>query len=97
MKDRQTSKCATFNLTKSSVGLDNNKNASSIPKVTQANEISRKHNIKTTDNLKLLIQKQQEDKKTWGRVIQKIQINPFSYDIILFNDRIIKNIAKFLL
>ena len=63
MKDGQTLKHATFNLTKSSGGLDNIKNASSIPKVTQASEISRKHNIKTTDSLKLLIQKQQEDKK----------------------------------
>ena len=95
MKDGQTPKRATFNLTKSSGGLYNIKNASSIPKVTQAYEISRKHNIKTTDPLKLLIQKQQEDKKTGGGVIQKIHTNPFSYDIILFNDRIIKNIASF--
>ena len=95
MKDGQTPKRATFNLTKSSGGLDNIKNASSIPKVTQAYEISRKHSIKTTDPSKLLIQKQQEDKKTRGGVIQKIQTNPFSYDIILFNDRIIKNIANF--
>ena len=54
MIDGQTPKRATFNLTKSSGGLDNIKNASSIPKVTQAYEISRKHNIKTTDPLKLL-------------------------------------------
>ena len=35
MKDGQTQKRATFNLTKSSGGLDNMKNASSIPKVTE--------------------------------------------------------------
>ena len=65
MKDGQTQKRATYNLTKSSGGLNNMKNASSIPKVTEAYEISRKHNINTTDPLKLLIQKQQEDKKNW--------------------------------
>ena len=65
MKDGQTTKRATFNLTKSSGGLNNMKNASFIPKVTKAYEISRKHNINTTDPLKLLIQKQQEDKKNW--------------------------------
>ena len=95
MKDGQTPKRATFNLTKSSGGLDNIKNASSILKVIQAYEISQKHNIKTMDPLKLLIQKQEEDKITGDGVIQKFQTNPFSYDIILFNDRIIKNIAYF--
>ena len=35
MKDGQTQKRATFNLTKSSGGLDNIKNASSTPKVTE--------------------------------------------------------------
>ena len=35
MKDGQTTQRATFNLTKSSGGLDNIKNASSIPKVTE--------------------------------------------------------------
>ena len=75
MKDGQTQKRATFNLTKSSGGLDNIKNASSIPKVTKAYEISRKHNINTAHPLKLLIQKQQEDKKTGGGVIEKIPTN----------------------
>ena len=54
MTDGQTPKRATFNLTESSGGLDNIKNASFIPKVTQDYEISRKHKIKTTDSLKLL-------------------------------------------
>ena len=95
MKDGQTPKRATFNLIKCSGGLDNIKNASSIPKVTQAYEITRKHNIKATYPVKLLIQKQQQDKKTGNGLIQKIQSNPFSYDVILFNKRLIKNNANF--
>ena len=81
MKDGQTTQRATFNLTKSSGGLDNIKNASFIPKVTETYEISRKHKINTTDPLKLLIQKQQKYKKTGGRVIEKIQTNLRYYSL----------------
>ena len=61
----------------------------------QAYEISWKHNSKKTDPLKLLIQKQQKDEKTGDGVIQKNLANPIFYDIILFNNCIIKNIANF--
>ena len=74
MKDGQTQKRATFNLTKSSGGFDNIKNASSIPKVTELTKYPG-NNINTAHPLKLLIQKQQEDKKTGGGVIEKIPTN----------------------
>ena len=50
--------------------------------------------LKQQTLLKLLIQKQQEDGQTGCEVSHKIQTNPFSYDIILFNDLIIKQVAN---
>ena len=41
------------------------------------------------------IDKQQKHGFSGDNIIQSIQTNPFSYDIILFNDRIINNLANF--
>ena len=49
----------------------------------------------TTDPLKKLIEKQQRDGSTEDTIIQRIQTDPFSYDIILFNQRVINSIANF--
>ena len=75
----------------------NIENASHVPAVTKAYEINRqsRQKAKTEDPLRKLIEKQQVEVKKGGGVIQKIQTNPFSYDIILFNDRIMNNIMNF--
>ena len=49
----------------------------------------------STDHLKKLIEKQQRDGSTEDTIIQRIQTNPFSYDIIFFNQCVINNIANF--
>ena len=62
--------------------------------INQAYETSRKRNKSSQDPIKTLIDKQQKDGFTGDNIIQRIQTNPFSYDI-LFNDRIINNLANF--
>ena len=49
----------------------------------------------TTDPQKKLIEKQPRDGSTEDTIIQRIQTNLFSYDIILFNQHVISNIANF--
>ena len=60
--------------------------------------VSRKRNKSSQDpfsNFQTLVDKQQKDGFTGDNIIQRIQTNPFSYDTILFNDRIINNLANF--
>ena len=95
IKDGKASKKATYQVTKQRGGFENINTASVVPSLCQAYEISRKNKSKNKDPLKLLIEKQHSDGKTGDGVIQKIQINTFSYGIILFNNRIISNIANF--
>ena len=66
-----------------------------IPKTNQAYRISKITRKASDDPLKQLIEKQHRDGRTGDSIIQKIQTNNFSYDVVLFNDRIIKNIANF--
>ena len=61
-----------------------------VPTINQAYEISRNRSKSSQDPFKTFIDKQQKDWLT-SDIIQRIQTNPFSYDIILFNDRIINN------
>ena len=83
-------KRATQNTLKKLGGINAVPSASHFPTISQAYEISRSLKPKTTDPLKKLIEKQQSDGCTENSVIQKIQTKPFSYDIVLFNKRIIK-------
>ena len=76
-------------------GVFNASSASEIPKTTQAYRISKISRKSSDDPLKQLIEKQYRDGRTGDSIIQKIQTNNFSYDVVLFNDRIIKNIANF--
>ena len=62
-----------------------------VPAINQAYEISRNRSKSSQDPFKTFIDKQQKDGLTSDNIIQRIQKNPFSYDIILFNDRIINN------
>ena len=88
-------KKATHNTLKKLGGINAVSSASHVPTITQAYEISRSLKPKNTDSLKKLIEKQQSDGCTEHLLIQIIQTNQFSYDIVLFNKRIIKNIANF--
>ena len=65
-----------------------------VPTINQSNEILRKRSKSPQEPFKTSIDKQQKDEFTSDNVIQRIQTNPFSYDIILFNNRIINNLAN---
>ena len=88
-------KKATHEVLKRRGGIENVPSGSHVPNINQSYEISRQLNKGTTDPLKKLIEKQQRDGSTEDTIIQRIQTNPFSYDIILFNQRVISNIANF--
>ena len=88
-------KRATHNTLKKLGGINAVPSASHVPTITQVYEILRSLKPKNTDLLKKLIEKQQSDGCTEHSVIQKIQTNQFSYNIVLFNKRIIENIANF--
>ena len=53
-----------------------------ILSITQAYSIFRKKSKKSTDPVKSLIEKQQKYGYTEDNIIQRIQTNPFPYDII---------------
>ena len=76
-------------------GLSEIKNAIEVPKISHAYEFNRQKNKKTDDLLKQLIEKYHEDAKNGQKVIQTFQPNKFSYDITLYKERILKNIANF--
>ena len=88
-------KKVTHEVLKRGGGIENVPSGSHVPNINQLYEISRQLNKGTTDPLKKLIEKQQRDGSTEDTIIQRIQINPFSYDIILFNQLVINNIANF--
>ena len=88
-------KRATHNTLKKLGGINAVPSASHVPTITQVYEILRSLKPKNTDLLKKLIEKQQSDGCTEHSVIQKIQTNQFSYNIVLFNKRIIESIANF--
>ena len=54
-----------------------------VPTINQAYEISRKRNKSSQDPFKTLVDKQQKDGFTGDNIIQRIQTNPFSYDVII--------------
>ena len=58
-------------------------------------EFNRQKNKKNNDRLKQLIEKYQEDAKNGNKVRQTFQPNEFSYNIVLYKERIVKNIANF--
>ena len=58
-------------------------------------KFNRQKNKKIDDTLEQLIEKYQEDAKNGQKVIQTFQPNEFSYDIVLYKERIVKNIANF--
>ena len=84
-------KRATFEVTKKLAGVSKIKNASEVPKISHAYEFNRQKNKKTDDPLKQLIEKYHKDAKNGQKFIQIFQPNKFSYDIVLYKKRIIKN------
>ena len=78
-------------------GLDGAKNKSFLPKQKQAYNIARttRNKTKVADPLRELMKKQHNEKDKKSQFIRKIQTNEHSYDIILFNNRQIENIANF--
>ena len=86
---------ATYNTLKKLGGINAVLSASHVPTICQAYEISRSLKPKNEDPLKKLIEKQQGDGCTEHSIIEKIERNQFSYDTVLFNKRVIKNIANF--
>ena len=87
-------KRATFEVTKKFGGLSEIKNATEVPKISHAYEVNRQKNKKTDGPLKQLIGKYHENEQNGQKVIQT-QPNEFSYDIVLYKERILKNIANF--
>ena len=75
-------KRATHNTLEKLGGINAVPSASHVPRISQAYEISRSLKPKNTDRLKKLIEKQQSDGCTEHLVIEKIQTNQFSYDIV---------------
>ena len=69
-------------------------NASEVPKIFHTYEFNRQKNKKTDDPLKQLIEKYYEDAKSGQKVIQTFQPNKLSYDVVLYKERIVKNIAN---
>ena len=55
----------------------------------------RHKNKTTSDPLKKLMEKQQRDGMTQAKVIQRVKTNPLAYDIVLSNQRIVSNLANF--
>ena len=51
--------------------------------------------MKTDDPLKHLIEKYHEDANNGQKVIQTFQPNEFSYDVVLYKERIVKTIVNF--
>ena len=66
-----------------------------VPIINQVYEISRKTSKSSQEPFKTLIDKQQKHGFTDDNIMQRIQANTFSCDIISFNDRIINNHANF--
>ena len=75
-------KRATHNTLEKLGGINAVPSASYVPRISQAYEISRSLKPKNTDCLKKLIEKLQSDGCTEHLVIEKIQRNQFSYDIV---------------
>lgn len=78
-------------------GIDGAKNKSYLPKQKQAYNIASttRNETKVGDPLRELMKKQHSEKDKTSQFIRKIQTNEHSYDIILFNNRQIENIANF--
>ena len=91
----KTPKCAAHEVNEKRGDIFNASSPSEIPKTNQAYRTSKISRKSSDDPLKQLIEKQYRDGRTGDSIIQKIQTNNFSYDVVLFNDRIIKNIANF--
>ena len=92
----KTPKRAAHEVNEKRGGIFNASSASVIPKTSQAYRISKITRKASDDPLKQLIEQQHQDGITAESIIQKIQSNNFFYDVVLFNDRNIKN-SKFLL
>ena len=95
IKQGKPPKKAIHEVLKRKGGIENVPSGSHVANINQSYEISRQLNKGKTDTLKKLIEKQQRDGSTEDTIIQRIQTNEFSYDIILFNQRVINNIADF--
>ena len=57
--------------------------------------MSRQLSKDTTDSLKKLTEKQQRDGSTEDTIIQRVQTNPFFYDIILLTSVSLKTLQIF--
>ena len=95
LDEGKTPKRTTHEILKEKGGIEKITYSAEVPTINQAYEISRKRNKSSQDPFKTLTDKQQKDGFTGDNIIQRIQANPLSYDIILFNDRIINNLANF--
>ena len=80
-------KKVTHEVLKKRGGMTNAPSAILIPTINQSYEIARQKYKATSHPLKKLIQKQQRDETTEDTVTQRVQTNPFAYDIVLFNQR----------
>ena len=94
LDERKRPKRATHEVLKEKGCIEKITYGAEVPKINQAYEISRKRNKPSQDPFKTLIDKQQKEGFAGGNIMQRIQTNPFSDDIILFNDRIIIILAK---
>ena len=95
LDEGKTPKRATHEVLKERSDIEKTSYGSEVPTIIQAYEISRKRSKSSQDPFKALIDKQQKDGFTGDNIIQRIETNPFSYDIILLNDYIINNLANF--
>ena len=87
IEQRKPPKKVTHEVLKKRAGITNAPSAILIPTINQSYEIARQKYKATSDPLKKLIEKQQRDGTTEDTVIQRVQTNPFAYDIVLFNQR----------
>ena len=95
LDEGKTTKRATHEVLKEKGGIEKNTCGAEVPTINQVYEISIKRSKLPQDLFKTLIDKQQKDGFTGDNIVQRIQTNPFLYDIILFNDRFINNLANF--
>ena len=95
LDEGKTPKRATHEVLKEKGGIEKITYAAEVPTIKLAYEISRKRNKSSQDPFKTLIDKQQKNEFTGDNIMQRIKTNPFSYDMILLNDRIINNLANF--
>ena len=90
-------KKAVFTVESEVGGLENARNASELPKRSQAYEINRKNVVaeKEEDPLKKLLLKQREQGSTGHGIVKRISCDADSYTVALFTSRMIDNISNY--